>query len=306
MSNCEKKWVYVINSIETNKETIASGARTKELITKYGFNFKKSYGQNFLIDTHVLNKIINSAELTKDDYVIEIGPGIGSLTQELCSKAGKVTAIEIDKKLIPILNESLSEFENLDIINEDVLKVDLHELIKNSGYGSAKVVANLPYYITTPIIMGLLENKVPIKSIIVMVQKEVAARMQSKPGTKDYGSLSLAVQYRADAYLVANVPQNCFMPRPNVDSAVIRLTPLETPKVEVRDEVFFFEIIKSAFSMRRKTLVNCFFNSGICNSKEEIAKVLVECGLDEKVRGETLGLVEFSKLAEKFLEQRGL
>lgn len=282
---------------------IATASKTKEIIRKHAFRLKKSYGQNFLVDGHVLNKIISSANITKEDLVIEIGPGIGGLTQVLAESARQVVAIEIDKNLIPILNDTLKEFDNIDVINQDILKVDLSELIQSYGYVSVKVVANLPYYITTPIIMDLLEKKYPIRSITVMVQKEVAARMSAKPSTKDYGALSLAVQYYAAPYLVANVPQNCFIPRPNVDSAVIQLTVLDKPAVTVGNsdkEKFLFGMIKSAFSMRRKTLINCLFSCEFLDfSKEELKTILVELGFDENVRGETLTLKEFLRIAER-------
>ena len=277
---------------------------TIEIIQKYEFKFQKKFGQNFLIDTHVLDKIIRAANITKDDMIIEIGPGIGTMTQYLANAAGKVIAVEIDKNLIPILEETLGEYDNVRVINEDVLKVDLKKLADEENGGKpVKVVANLPYYITTPIIMGLFENKVPIDSITVMVQKEVADRMQTGPGSKDYGALSLAVQYYADPYIVANVPPNCFMPRPNVGSAVIRLTRHEKPPVEVKDEQLMFEIIRASFNQRRKTLANGLNNSDKLKfSKEKITEVIEKLGKGASVRGEALTLEEFAKLTNLFLE----
>lgn len=287
------------------EERIATGKYTREVINKYEFFFKKKFGQNFLIDGHVINKIISASDIGKDDLVIEVGPGIGSLTQEIAERAGKVIAVEIDSNLIPILKEdTLKDYDNIEYINEDILKVNINEVIKNSGYHSVKVVANLPYYITTPIIMNLLENKVNVKSITVMIQKEVAYRMSANPSTKDYGSLTLAVQYFSEPYLVANVPQNCFMPRPNVDSAVIRLNVRETPKVDVADERKFFSLIKVAFSQRRKTLLNCIYNSEVFNySKEEIEAILVKAGFDPRVRGESLTIEEFARLANELVQE---
>lgn len=276
------------------KETIA-------ILNKYGFMFQKKFGQNFLIDSHVLEKIIRAAEITKEDCVLEIGPGIGTMTQYLCESAGKVLAVEVDKNLIPILTEdTLAGYDNVRVIHADVLKLDLKQLIQEENGGRpVKVVANLPYYITTPIIMGLFEAGVPLSSVTVMVQKEVAERMQAGPGSKDYGALSLAVQYYAAPYLAANVPPNCFMPRPNVGSAVIRLTLHEKPPVEVADERLLFRIIRASFAQRRKTLVNGLANSPELNySKEEITGFLAACGLPATVRGETLTLSEFARLAD--------
>lgn len=276
------------------------GAKTKAIIQKYDFAFKKNFGQNFLIDEHVLNKIISSADITKEDTVLEIGPGIGTLTQALAKSAGKVIAVEIDKTLVPILKEVLSDFDNIEIINNDILKTDIRAL---AGDTRLKLVANLPYYITTPIIMGILEQRLPVESITVMIQKEVALRMQAQPSSKDYGALSLAVQYYCEPYLVANVPQNCFMPRPNVDSAVIRLTPYDKPPVETVDEKLMFKLIKAAFSQRRKTLVNCLFNSPDFNyDKTRLGEILTSCGYDERVRGETLTLQDFARLADAFVK----
>jgi len=278
---------------------------TQAVISKHNFSIQKKYGQNFLIDEHVLNKIIAAAELTEDDYVIEIGPGIGTMTQRMAPLCKHVTAIEIDKELIPILSETLSEYDNVDVINEDVLKVDLKSLINERNDGKpVKVVANLPYYITTPIIMGLLETDIPIDTITVMVQKEVADRMMVGPGTKDYGALSLAVQYYAKPYIVANVPQNCFIPRPNVASAVIRLTCHREPPVTVKDEQLMFKLIRASFNQRRKTLVNGIANfSELSFTKEQVAEALISIGLSDTVRGETLDLEKFALLADELLER---
>ena len=280
-------------------EKLSNPQKTIETIKKYGFNFQKKFGQNFLIDDHVINKIINGAEVSKDDFVLEIGPGIGTMTQYLCEAAREVAAVEIDKKLIPILGETLSAYDNVTVINEDILKVDIQALaLEKNGGKPIKVVANLPYYITTPIIMGLFESHVPIDNITVMVQKEVADRMKVGPGSKDYGALSLAVQYYAKPYVVANVPANCFIPRPNVDSAVIRLTRHEKPVVHVEDETLMFNIIRASFNQRRKTLQNGLKNSGLFPlSKEDIVASIVEAGLPETVRGEALTLEQFAELA---------
>ena len=279
--------------------TLGNPQNTIAVLQKYNFSFQKKFGQSFLIDTHVLDKIIASAEITKDDMVLEIGPGIGTMTQYLACAAGKVVAVEIDKTLIPILEDTLSEYDNVQIINQDVLKVNLAKLAEEENGGKPiKVVANLPYYITTPIIMGLFENHVPLKSITVMVQKEVADRMQVGPGTKDYGALSLAVQYYAKPYIVANVPPNCFMPRPKVGSAVIRLERYEEPPVQVADEKLMFRIIRASFNQRRKTLVNGLKNSPeIQFSKEEIEAAIETLGKGASVRGEALTLEEFARLS---------
>ena len=279
--------------------TLGNPQNTIAVLQKYNFSFQKKFGQNFLIDTHVLDKIIASAEITKDDMVLEIGPGIGTMTQYLACAAGKVVAVEIDKTLIPILEDTLSEYDNVQIINQDVLKVNLAKLAEEENGGKPiKVVANLPYYITTPIIMGLFENHVPLKSITVMVQKEVADRMQVGPGTKDYGALSLAVQYYAKPYIVANVPPNCFMPRPKVGSAVIRLERYEEPPIQVADEKLMFRIIRASFNQRRKTLVNGLKNSPeIQFSKEEIEAAIETLGKGASVRGEALTLEEFARLS---------
>lgn len=288
------------------KPTLGNPQNTIEILQKYQFNFQKKFGQNFLIDTHVLDKIINAANITKDDMVIEIGPGIGTMTQYLANAAGKVIAVEIDKNLIPILEDTLSAYDNVRVINDDVLKVDLKELADEENGGKPiKVVANLPYYITTPIIMGLFENEVPLESITVMVQKEVADRMQTGPGNKDYGALSLAVQYYAEPYIVANVPPNCFMPRPKVGSAVIRLTRHAKPPVEVEDEKLMFDIIRASFNQRRKTLVNGLNNSDkLTLPKEVIAQAVEQLGRGAGVRGEALSLEEFAKLTNYMKQQQ--
>ncbi|MCB6610530.1 16S rRNA (adenine(1518)-N(6)/adenine(1519)-N(6))-dimethyltransferase RsmA [[Clostridium] symbiosum] len=272
---------------------------TIEIIQKYGFAFQKKFGQNFLIDTHVLSKIVDAAGVTKDDMVLEIGPGIGTMTQYLADSAGKVVAVEIDSNLIPILEETLKDYENITVLNEDILKVDIKKLAEEYNGGKPiKVVANLPYYITTPIIMGLFESGVPIDNITVMVQKEVADRMQVGPGTKDYGALSLAVQYYAEPYIVANVPPNCFIPRPNVGSAVIRLTRHRTPPVDVADRELMFKLIRASFNQRRKTLLNGLNNSPeIQIPKEIIAEAIVKLGVPAAVRGEALTLEQFAALA---------
>ena len=279
--------------------TLGNPQNTIEILKKYDFMFQKRFGQNFLIDTHVLEKIIKSAEITKDDLVLEIGPGIGTMTQYLCENAREVVAVEIDKNLIPILeNDTLAEYDNVTVINEDILKLDLNKLVEERNSGNRiKVVANLPYYITTPIIMGLFESHVPLQNITVMVQKEVADRMQAGPGSKDYGALSLAVQYYATPYIAANVPQNCFMPRPNVGSAVIRLTLHEEPPVKVKDEALMFALIRASFNQRRKTLVNGLTNAAELNlSKEEVQAALEQMGLSATIRGEALSLEQFAGL----------
>ncbi len=284
--------------------TLGNPQNTIAVLQKYHFVFQKKFGQNFLIDTHVLDKIIRAAEIGSNDCVLEIGPGIGTMTQYLACAAKKVIAVEIDRALIPILEDTLDGFDNVRVINEDVLKVDIAELAeKENGGKPIKVVANLPYYITTPIIMGLFENHVPLKSITVMVQKEVADRMQVGPGTKDYGALSLAVQYYAKPYIVANVPPNCFMPRPKVGSAVIRLERYEEPPVRVRDEKLMFRIIRASFNQRRKTLVNGLNNSPELNfTKEQIGEAVTRLGRGVSVRGEALSLQEFAQLADIFSE----
>lgn len=289
-----------------SKPTLGNPQNTIEILQKYHFNFQKKFGQNFLIDTHVLEKIISAAGITKDDMVLEIGPGIGTMTQYLAEAAGKVAAVEIDKNLIPILEDTLSEYDNVMVINDDVLKVDIRGLVeKENGGRPVKVVANLPYYITTPIIMGLFEGNVPVESITVMVQKEVADRMKTGPGSKEYGALSLAVQYYANPEIVANVPPNCFMPRPNVGSAVIRLTRHETPVVDVKDEKLMFRIIRASFNQRRKTLVNGLKNSGEINfTKEQIEAAITAIDKPLTIRGEALTLAEFAALSNAFSEMQ--
>ncbi|HIZ78263.1 MAG TPA: 16S rRNA (adenine(1518)-N(6)/adenine(1519)-N(6))-dimethyltransferase RsmA [Candidatus Lachnoclostridium stercorigallinarum] len=279
---------------------------TIDIIQKYDFVFQKRFGQNFLVDTHVLDKIIQAAGLTKEDMVLEIGPGIGTMTQYLAENAGRVMAVEIDSNLIPILEETLKDYDNVTVINEDILKVDVKALAEeHNGGRPIKVVANLPYYITTPIIMGLFESRVPIENITVMVQKEVAERMQAGPGTKNYGALSLAVQYYAEPYIVANVPPNCFIPRPSVGSAVIRLTRHEKMPVEVKDEKLMFALIRASFNQRRKTLQNSLSNSGeLSFSKEEIGRAIEKMGLSSSVRGEALTLEQFAGLADVLREGR--
>ena len=282
-------------------EKLSNPKVTIEIIQKYNFAFQKRFGQNFLIDGHVVEKIIRAAEITKEDTVLEIGPGIGTMTQYLAEAAGKVYAVEIDRNLLPILDETLAEYDNVTVINEDILKVDIEKLTDGKP---VKVVANLPYYITTPIIMGLFENHVPASSITVMVQKEVAQRMQAGPGSKDYGALSLAVQYYADPYIVANVPPNCFMPRPNVGSAVIRLRSYEKPPVTVEDEAFMFRLIRASFNQRRKTLQNAINNSPeLSVTKEEVVQALSRMGLSESVRGETLTLAQFAQLSDELCQK---
>ena len=289
-----------------NGPTLGNPQNTIEILQKYQFSFQKKFGQNFLIDTHVLDKIIRAAEITKEDMVLEIGPGIGTMTQYLAEAAGKVIAVEIDRNLIPILSETLSMYDNVRIINEDVLKLDIRKLAEEENQGRPiKVVANLPYYITTPIIMGLFEGQVPVESITVMVQKEVADRMQTGPGSKDYGALSLAVQYYAKPYIVANVPPNCFMPRPKVGSAVIRLTRHDTPPVQVKDEGVMFEIIRASFNQRRKTLANGLNNSSrLSYPKEVIAEAVEKLGKGPSIRGEALTLEEFARLSDILSESR--
>ena len=285
-------------------EKLSNPQKTIEVLQKYNFSFKKKFGQNFLIDPHVLDKIIAAAEITKDDFVLEIGPGIGTLTQYLAEAAREVVAVEIDSTLIPILEDTLSAYDNVSVINEDVLKVDLRKLAEERNGGKPiKVVANLPYYITTPIIMSLFESHVPLKSLTVMVQKEVALRMQAGPGTKDYGALSLAVQYYASPYLAANVPPNCFMPRPNVGSAVIRLTRFEETPVQVKDEKLLFRLIRASFNQRRKTLQNGLVNSQELDfTKEQVAAAIATLGVSPSVRGEALTLEQFAALANALSE----
>ena len=273
---------------------------TIEIIQKYEFMFQKKFGQNFLIDTHVLEKIISAAGITKNDCVLEIGPGIGTMTQYLAENAGHVVAVEIDRNLIPILKETLADYDNVTVINEDILRVDIKALAEEYNGGKPiKVVANLPYYITTPIIMGLFESGVPIDNITVMVQKEVADRMKEGPGSKDYGALSLAVQYYAEPEIVANVPPNCFIPRPNVGSAVIRVTRHKEMPVEVKDPALMFKIIRASFNQRRKTLQNGLGNAPeLPYTKEQIAAAIAEMGLTPTIRGEALSLAQFAQLSD--------
>ena len=285
-------------------QKLSDPKKTIEIIQKYQFAFQKRFGQNFLIDAHVLEKIVSAAGITKDDCVLEIGPGIGTMTQYLAESAGQVIAVEIDTNLLPILTDTLKDYSNVKVINQDILKVDINELVKEYNNGRPiKVVANLPYYITTPIIMGLFESNVPIDNITVMVQKEVADRMQVGPGSKDYGALSLAVQYYASPYIVANVPPNCFIPRPNVGSAVIRLTRYQEPPVQVKDPKLMFKLIRASFNQRRKTLQNGLNNSPeISFSKEEITKAIESLGVSPSVRGEALSLEQFAQLANYFAQ----
>lgn len=281
-------------------ENLGNPQETIAVLQRYGFNFQKKYGQNFLIDTHVLDKIIGAAQIGPDDFVLEIGPGIGTMTQYLAEAAREVVAVEIDTKLIPILQDTLKEYDNVTVLNEDILKVDIRKIAEEKNGGKPiKVVANLPYYITTPIIMGLFESEVPLDSITVMVQKEVADRMQVGPGTKDYGALSLAVQYYAEPYIVANVPPNCFIPRPTVGSAVIRLTRYQEKPVKVNDASFMFKIIRASFNQRRKTLQNGLYNSSELRiPKEKTVAALEEMGLTPTIRGEKLSLEEFAQLSD--------
>ena len=282
-------------------EQLGIPQKTIEVLQKHDFRIQKKYGQNFLSDTGVLNRIIQAAEITREDCVLEIGPGLGTMTRCLAERAGEVVAVEIDKNLIPILKENLSDYDNVTLINADILKVDINKIVEEKNAGRpVKVVANLPYYITTPIIMGLFESHVPLKSITVMVQKEVADRMQVGPGTKDYGALSLAVQYYAKPEIVANVPPNCFIPRPNVGSAVIRLTRHQEPPVKVEDEARLFAIIRAAFNQRRKTLVNALSNSSELGvNKEQAADALERLGLSLTIRGEALTLEQFAALSDQ-------
>ena len=287
---------------------LGNPTNTIAVLNRYGFSFQKKFGQNFLIDENVVEKIVHDAGVTKDDFVLEIGPGIGTMTQILCENAREVVAVEIDDKLIPILTEdTLSWYDNVTVIHEDILKLDIVKLANERNGGKPiKVVANLPYYITTPIIMGLFESHVPLDSITIMVQKEVADRMQVGPGTKDYGALSLAVQYYAKPQIILNVPASCFMPRPNVDSAVIQLTRYEKPPVEVKDEHLMFRLIRASFNQRRKTMTNSVGNSPeLSVSKEQMAAALEKCGLSATVRGEALTLAQFAELANVLSEDTG-
>ena len=281
-------------------EKLSSPKKTIEIIQKYNFDFQKKFGQNFLIDSHVLQKIIDAAHITKDDFVLEIGPGIGTMTQYLSEHAKEVMAVEIDHNLIPILKETLAGYDNVEVLNEDILKVDIGKIAEEKNQGRPiKVVANLPYYITTPIIMGLFEKNVPMDSLTVMVQKEVAQRMQAVPGTKDYGALSLAVQFYAEPHIVANVPPNCFMPRPKVGSAVIRLTRYKDMPIKVKNEKLMFSIIRASFNQRRKTLQNGINNSSALHfSKEQVVEALGEMELSPTIRGEALSLEQFARLSD--------
>lgn len=283
--------------------SLGTPGNTIEVLKKYNFNFQKKFGQNFLIDTNILEKIIAASDVGAEDCVLEIGPGIGTMTQYLAEKAREVTAVEIDKALIPILNDTLSAYDNVTVINEDILKVDINQLIQERNGGRAiKVIANLPYYITTPIIMGLFESGAPLDSITVMVQKEVADRMQVGPGTKDYGALSLAVQYYAKPEVMLQVPPSCFMPRPNVGSAVIKLSRYKKPPVEVCDEKLMFSLIRASFNQRRKTIVNGLLNAGNLHlMKEDIIKALEEMKLPSAIRGEALTLQQFAELTDRLL-----
>lgn len=293
-------------SENTAKPYLGNPQATAAVLDKYQFVFQKKFGQNFLIDTHVLEKIIQAAGITKEDFVLEIGPGIGTMTQYLAANAREVAAVEIDRALIPILADTLKDFDNVEVINEDILKVDIRRLTEEKNGGRPiKVVANLPYYITTPIIMGLLESHVPIESITIMVQKEVADRMRTGPGSKDYGALSLAVQYYVKPEIVANVPPNCFIPRPKVGSAVIRLTRHKEPVVQVADEKLMFRLIRASFNQRRKTLVNGLKNAGDLHfTKEEIEAAITAIEKPLTVRGETLTLEEFAALSNVFAAQK--
>lgn len=279
-------------SLGTPSETIA-------VLQKYHFNFQKKFGQNFLIDPHVLDRIVEAAEITKEDCVLEIGPGIGTMTQYLAESAREVVAVEIDKNLIPILQDTLSAYQNVTVINDDIMKVDIAALAQEKNGGKPiKVVANLPYYITTPIIMGLFESHVPLKSVTIMVQKEVADRMRQEPGSKEYGALSLAVQYYAKPEIMANVPPNCFIPRPNVASAVIRLTRYEKPPVEVKDDRYMFALIRASFNQRRKTLANALSNDpGLHLTREQVMQALETLGMNPLIRGEMLSLEQFASLS---------
>ncbi len=288
-------------------ENLGSGRNTAQIIQKYQFTFQKKYGQNFLIDGNILDKIIESAQISKEDCILEIGPGIGTMTQRLAEEAREVVAVEIDRHLIPILEDTLSGYDNITIINEDILKVDINKIVEEQNDGMpVKIVANLPYYITTPIIMALFEKHIPLKSVTVMVQKEVADRMLVGPGTKDYGALSLAVQYYSRPEIIAKVPAACFMPRPNVDSAVVCLTRYEDPPVKAEDETYLFAIIRASFNQRRKTLVNGLINAGnIGVSRGQVEKVLGDMGLPAMVRGEALTLEQFAGLSSRLLRERG-
>jgi len=285
---------------------LGNAKNTIEVIRKYDFVFQKRFGQNFLIDPHVIKKIVSGAEITEDDCVLEIGPGIGTMTQYLAEKARDVIVVEIDKELIPVLHDTLKEWDNIKIINDDILKVDIKKLAEEKNEGRPiKVVANLPYYITTPIIMKLLENDIPVSSLTVMIQKEVADRMRALPGSKDYGALTLSVNYYADTSIIANVPANCFMPRPKVDSTVIRLDKLEEPRVKVKNSKLMFELIRASFNQRRKTFANGIKNAGNLNFKrEEVEEALLKCGLSETIRGEKMSIDDFAGVSDLLTEKK--
>lgn len=284
--------------------SLGSRKATSEIIQKYQFDFRKKYGQNFLVDKNILDKIVAAADISRDDCVLEIGPGIGTMTQRLAEEAGEVVAVEIDGNLIPILEETLSGYDNVTVIHDDILKVDIEDIAKRHGGRPMKVVANLPYYITTPIIMALFEKRLPLKSITVMVQQEVADRMGVGPGTKEYGALSLAVQYYARPEIITKVPAACFMPKPNVDSAVVRLTRYDEPPVEVEDERWLFTLIRASFNQRRKTLANGIANAGIGIGRGQVEDALAVTGLPPTTRGETLTLKQFADLSNALCGQR--
>ncbi len=285
-------------------DRISSPKKTKEIVQKYEFKFSKSLGQNFLIDQNILDNIVDGANVSEGDCIIEVGPGIGSLTQNIAERADSVLAVEIDKTLIPILKETLGAYPNVEVINEDVLKLDLHKLIEEKFPGrTVKVIANLPYYVTTPIIMKFLEEKVPVKSLTIMIQKEVADRMQAGPGTKDYGALSIAVQYYSNPKILLKVPPSVFIPQPKVESTVIRLDILDTPKVSVEREDLFFSLVKDAFGKRRKTLLNALSTGDLKLEKSLLREVLAASTIDENRRGETLTIEEYGVLANNLAKK---
>lgn len=285
--------------------TLGNRRNTAEIIQKYQFDFRKKYGQNFLVDNSILDKIVEAADITRDDCILEIGPGIGTMTQRLAEKAGRVVAVEIDKNLMPILAETLADYGNVMVLNEDILKVDVGEIARQNGGKPLKVVANLPYYITTPIIMSLLESRAPVRSVTVMVQKEVAERMKVGPGSKEYGALSLAVQYYAKPEIITKVPAACFMPKPKVDSTVVRLSLYEEPPVKVKDESRLFAVIRASFNQRRKTLANGLANAGDLGlNRRQAEEALAAMGLSPQVRGETLTLEQFAELSDRLYEAR--
>ncbi|KDR94250.1 dimethyladenosine transferase [Peptoclostridium litorale DSM 5388] len=282
-------------------DRLSSPSATKRIVEKHGFKFSKSLGQNFLIDSNVVDNIVEGANIGPEDFVIEVGPGIGTLTREIAKRAKKVIAVEIDKSLIPILENTLSDLENVELINEDILKMDVKKVIDEKLEGKrVKLIANLPYYITTPIVMRFIEEEIPVSSIVVMIQKEVADRMNAVPSTKDYGSLSVAVQYYCETEIVTNVPKTVFIPQPKVDSTVIRLDVLENPKIKVVDKKLFFKVVKGAFSKRRKTILNCLGSYDMGVSKEDIKRILESAGIDPVRRGETLSIDEFARLSNEF------